>query len=117
MIWRMHRSICPSSSTCSYSFFSNDTAPTEIYTLSLHDALPICRGCALRLHQPHHPLPMNTPLTPGVVKIGRHTSELQSLRHLVCRLLLEKKKKKMITEIYSRPCLTAEDMTLNLHHS
>src|SRR5258705_2786405 len=71
-----------------FFFFFNDTATTEIYTLSLHDALPICRflGGRCRRAAPH---------VPGFLQ-GRseeHTSELQSLRHLVCRLLLEKKKK------------------------
>src|SRR5471032_3655549 len=67
-------------------FFFNDTATTEIYTLSLHDALPICRsGWTWRA-------PM-----PGAGRICRseeHTSELQSHHDLVCRLLLEKKKQK-----------------------
>src|SRR2546422_3123153 len=89
----------------SFFFFFNDTATTEIYTLSLHDALPIwcwsaprratgfsngsgrdfasrrasspCRGCS----------PRDGP------RSEEHTSELQSRLHLVCRLLLEKKKK------------------------
>src|SRR6266496_6568581 len=68
-------------------FFFNDTATTEIYTLSLHDALPIYRlyprGTAGRGQQG------------GLEQGGRseeHTSELQSRRDLVCRLLLEKKK-------------------------
>src|SRR3989442_14049275 len=77
------------SSFC-FFFFFNDTATTEIYTLSLHDALPICRreprarrgrcpgcGCAPRRER----------------RSEEHTSELQSRPHLVCRLLLEKKKK------------------------
>src|SRR5215212_12228308 len=82
-------------------FFFNDTATTEIYTLSLHDALPI---------GPRRPrsAPPVAPLTPLVAptlglelavpgpRSEEHTSELQSLRHLVCRLLLEKKKKKNI---------------------
>src|SRR5271157_6670277 len=72
-----------------FCFFFNDTATTEIYTLSLHDALPISTGCAsvrsrcigadcrgARMHRSEE-----------------HTSELQSRPHLVCRLLLEKKKK------------------------
>src|SRR3712207_7248660 len=89
----------------SFLFFFNDTATTEIYTLSLHDALPICRITATE------PLPH--------IKIGKyvrfdrraleaflercqarseeHTSELQSRQYLVCRLLLEKKKN--ITDI------------------
>src|SRR5437588_13020690 len=72
-------------------FFFNDTATTEIYTLSLHDALPLCsprRRCV--------------PTSATSCKAGRaasarseeHTSELQSHSDLVCRLLLEKKKKK-----------------------
>src|SRR5215813_8502704 len=70
-----------------FFFFFNDTATTEIYTLSLHDALPIFAGLRRR-HAGHHP---------GDPRGGRqrseeHTSELQSRPHLVCRLLLEKKK-------------------------
>src|SRR2546426_7665211 len=74
-------------------FFFNDTATTEIYTLSLHDALPICRaGGAGRRDAARRP--------GGGAGDGRwqrseeHTSELQSPCNLVCRLLLEKKKKK-----------------------
>src|SRR5947199_9830097 len=68
-------------------FFFNDTATTEIYTLSLHDALPIC--------SPSRPVPRACPARSRICRAPRseeHTSELQSLRHLVCRLLLEKKK-------------------------
>src|SRR5471030_2446211 len=68
-------------------FFFNDTATTEIYTLSLHDALPIS-GCRCR-SWPRCP---STRLSASAVRSEEHTSELQSLRHLVCRLLLEKKK-------------------------
>src|SRR2546430_9117256 len=79
-------------------FFFNDTATTEIYTLSLHDALPILRQRAGVVRA----------LTPGEVQVcseapvdaqedrvrsEEHTSELQSQSNLVCRLLLEKKKK------------------------
>src|SRR5215216_7999763 len=68
-------------------FFFNDTATTEIYTLSLHDALPI-RPCSVRLSRSTSwPRPMPP-------RSEEHTSELQSPDHLVCRLLLEKKKKK-----------------------
>src|SRR3990170_3422725 len=70
-----------------FFFFFNDTATTEIYTLSLHDALPISRG--LR-HRP----PFGGGHGDLVDARGRseeHTSELQSPDHLVCRLLLEKK--------------------------
>src|SRR3712207_7742691 len=97
---------------CFVFFFFNDPATTEIYTLSLHDALPICpgrHGCARR------PLPQaaRLPRAPAVltreppvagspflqpeagVRSEEHTSELQSRQYLVCRLLLEKKKKKI----------------------
>src|SRR5260370_24938947 len=87
------------SSTSSLSlFFFNDTATTEIYTLSLHDALPILIGCTAL------PCRRSTSSRRGCraarsnsfcPKRGRseeHTSELQSHLNLVCRLLLEKKK-------------------------
>src|SRR5438034_7306980 len=93
-----------------FYFFFTDTATTEIYTLSLHDALPICRrrphvaGRARRLadqREPHRggPRPQprfhhhRLPLLHGH-RSEEHTSELQSHSDLVCRLLLEKKKKK-----------------------
>src|SRR5258708_17560018 len=81
-------------------FFFNDTATTEIYTLSLHDALPIsCSAAALldwtiaarTFHRP--PTRPNATAYPSG-RSEEHTSELQSPDHLVCRLLLEKKKKK-----------------------
>src|SRR5258708_21760519 len=74
-----------------FFFFFNDTATTEIYTLSLHDALPIC-GVAMGADE----MQLVGHGRPLVRKSGRseeHTSELQSPDHLVCRLLLEKKKK------------------------
>src|SRR6266571_9214528 len=67
-----------------FFFFFNDTATTEIYTLSLHDALPI--SCPSRWP----PSPATWP-APGR-RSEEHTSELQSHVNLVCRLLLEKKK-------------------------
>src|SRR2546427_4717922 len=67
-------------------FFFNDTATTEIYPLSLHDALPISR----RLPPRHARGPAGSPLGCGTDR--KHTSELQSQSNLVCRLLLEKKK-------------------------
>src|SRR3989442_7456299 len=75
-------------------FFFNDTATTEIYTLSLHDALPIC---TVRLRR-GDPLPRLGERCGGdrasrAERSEEHTSELQSRPHLVCRLLLEKKKK------------------------
>src|SRR2546422_4543373 len=91
-------------------FFFNDTATTEIYTLSLHDALPISNGRARsrRWHrtsacQPACETDRDQPAGLAPERIARyfparrseeHTSELQSRLHLVCRLLLEKKKKK-----------------------
>src|SRR5579871_7043225 len=71
-----------------FFFFFNDTATTEIYTLSLHDALPICRWAGGPSHGGDH---RNRSAGPG--RSEEHTSELQSRRDLVCRLLLEKKKK------------------------
>src|SRR2546422_4081515 len=90
-----------------FFFFFNDTATTEIYTLSLHDALPICWSAT---SCPPATSPLVTrwkilttrssgtrPRAPSRPRAGRarseeHTSELQSRLHLVCRLLLEKKK-------------------------
>src|SRR5437879_13225224 len=81
----------------SSSFFFNDTATTEIYTLSLHDALPIsaraavlsrvdaCEGVSTRWQMERW--------SPSDPRSEEHTSELQSPMYLVCRLLLEKKKR------------------------
>src|SRR3712207_8030050 len=103
-----------------FFFFFNDTATTEIYTLSLHDALPICPGVTTR-SRPHageacsctrswhrHAPPQTgstsasrVPITAPTTSVRssrrparseEHTSELQSRQYLVCRLLLEKKK-------------------------
>src|SRR5574341_725371 len=73
-----------------FFFFFNDTATTEIYTLSLHDALPICTILAWLLT----PLIAGSGVFPVGLRSEEHTSELQSPTNLVCRLLLEKKKKK-----------------------
>src|SRR3989442_8102695 len=87
-----------------FFFFFNDTATTEIYTLSLHDALPI--SCGRRVAAADQCC--GGPGRPGgfqkkrksvdlggrrIIRSEEHTSELQSRPHLVCRLLLEKKKK------------------------
>src|SRR3712207_8998390 len=92
-------------------FFVNDTATTEIYTLSLHDALPISQYAArswtrsVTSVRTSRPVPGSLPaygFASGCcclrrpTKLARseeHTSELQSRQYLVCRLLLEKKKK------------------------
>src|SRR5437667_6836216 len=85
---------------CASLFFFNDTATTEIYTLSLHDALPISlrsltpQGVIQELYAL---LLAHTLLRTLMLRAARseeHTSELQSHHDLVCRLLLEKKKKK-----------------------
>src|SRR5438132_14223679 len=77
----------------SFFFFFNDTATTEIYTLPLHDALPIYQDVkrfltSLNLPYTHFDDPQKM-----VERSEEHTSELQSHSDLVCRLLLEKKKK------------------------
>src|SRR2546426_7083556 len=93
-----------------FLFFFNDTATTEIYTLSLHDALPISS-------QPEDPHAQPTQLAHRLGQVGErrfgpvsrrlrseeHTSELQSPCNLVCRLLLEKKKKNwLLTSLAKR---------------
>src|SRR5437667_11497337 len=72
--------------------FFTDTATTELYTLSLHDALPICprSSTSTRVAAPSFWPPASTP-TPERWRSEEHTSELQSHHDLVCRLLLEKK--------------------------
>src|SRR2546425_13349092 len=86
-----------------FFFFFNDTATTEIYTLSLHDALPISDSS--RIGSPRGPFERRWLRSPAVrndpaghMRSEEHTSELQSLAYLVCRLLLEKKKKKNMIE-------------------
>src|SRR6266511_6111659 len=80
-----------------FFFFFNDTATTEIYTLSLHDALPIYTSSCRRNSGAASPgTSGSTSQTDSPVSTYRseeHTSELQSRENLVCRLLLEKKKK------------------------
>src|SRR5256885_7441606 len=85
-----------------FFFFFNDTATTEIYTLSLHDALPIF----LSSYPTETPQlivgenPTNQASVKSFVRSEEHTSELQSPCNLVCRLLLEKKK------LHRTPCLS-----------
>src|SRR5438045_6956054 len=93
-------------------FFFHDPAPTEIYTLSLHDALPISSSASSppRTCRRSFPRRRSRAASRSSTDASRssrtpwrrwrseeHTSELQSLRHLVCRLLLEKKKKRNTT--------------------
>src|SRR5439155_26421198 len=106
-----------------FSYFFNDTATSQIYTLSLHDALPILAG--LRGVQPVAGAGSGGPVRPPEAGAGRpgrggdlshasfprrarseeHTSELQSRGHLVCRLLLEKKKIVKNKNLYITICV------------
>src|SRR5688572_32550823 len=97
-------------------FFFNDPATTEIYTLSLHDALPIWRSRTRSIASSspgggnieHRTLNIERRTKSATTRLSRaafismrseeHTSELQSQSNLVCRLLLEKKKKKKISQ-------------------
>src|SRR2546430_12212112 len=95
-------------------FFFNDTATTEIYPLSLHDALPISStSLTTNVRSPksgppaaartfaHRSAPLNRSCSD--CRSEEHTSELQSQSNLVCRLLLEKKKKDIITPTLAAP--------------
>src|SRR3712207_8222271 len=99
-----------------FLFFFNDTATTEIYTLSLHDALPIFTRAELFTSEAAFSESGGKPPLRAIFganadslifgsKEGRseeHTSELQSRQYLVCRLLLEKKKTQMPVESRSK---------------
>src|SRR6476660_10568024 len=94
----MHRSMTRARSrpsTRSALFFFNDTATTEIYTLSLHDALPIPSASRMDAFSGSSRFAFSraTVACAGIPRSEEHTSELQSPDQLVCRLLLEKKKK------------------------
>src|SRR5256885_7130733 len=99
--------MCPSRSF----FFFNDTATTEIYTLSLHDALPICLADAYAQGARDSGAEVRL-LRLGELDFDRseeHTSELQSPCNLVCRLLLEKKKAPAADGLARRPDRTAAE--------
>src|SRR2546426_9214031 len=89
-------------------FFFNDTATTEIYTLSLHDALPIFRLSASNGKKRRSTSMRNTSISALKVvsapacRSEEHTSELQSPCNLVCRLLLEKKKRVGPRRVYDK---------------
>src|SRR5256886_6265574 len=101
MIVRDHRS---------FFFFFNDTATTEIYTLSLHDALPISNIQPERTREIEAGL--DATLASGrATRSEEHTSELQSQSNLVCRLLLEKKK----TQHKSHPFVQPEILKRHPH--
>src|SRR2546430_5404078 len=100
-----------------FFFFFNDTATTEIYTLSLHDALPIFRDD----RAPTRPQGIlagichfRTCAAPKNRRSEEHTSELQSQSNLVCRLLLEKKKKKPLTPI-PRTIIASPELLQSAH--
>src|SRR5438445_7958125 len=99
------------------SFFFNDTATPEIYTLSLHDALPIsAAACRATMRSPYRSVwtilasPYACPDAARKRRSEEHTSELQSRQYLVCRLLLEKKKKNM-----TKTCNNNNKMNTNRH--
>src|SRR5437764_7327891 len=102
------------------SFFFNDPSTTEIYTLSLHDALPIlARAGRDAHHERDRSYFARTRGVPHAIRAiaGRseeHTSELQSPMYLVCRLLLEKKKKKS-TRRNERRVQSISDLNVGRH--
>src|SRR5947209_13661732 len=102
----------------SFVFFFHDTATTEIYTLSLHDALPISPSTPPSWHTSPRPSAPNLgpsptptpapwatcwPAASPKARSEEHTSELQSRQYLVCRLLLEKKKTKDLLDLGGDP--------------
>src|SRR3712207_9582860 len=87
-------------------FFFNDTATTEIYTLSLHDALPISFSSRHPLSCPDLQALRLSFLVKEPCRSEEHTSELQSRQYLVCRLLLEKKKEQLTCIQYLRQACT-----------
>src|SRR2546430_12062258 len=98
-----------------FFFFFNDTATTEIYTLSLHDALPILTLISMMFMITMPPTMIPIATTAGTtVRSEEHTSELQSQSNLVCRLLLEKKKKQQYSSS-SLPPYTAPRTTPPTH--
>src|SRR5215216_7145989 len=93
---------------CFRFFFFNDTATTEIYTLSLHDALPSTTPPRPRVderpkQERRYGHPRRQRRGPGGFRSEEHTSELQSPDHLVCRLLLEKKKQNPTNPFFIQP--------------
>src|SRR5436309_5724132 len=112
--------VCTKSILSSFFFFI-DTATTEIYTLSLHDALPI-------YHQQHllqvaivlglkNVAPVIVVLGPHAARSEEHTSELQSRENLVCRLLLEKKNEPTITSTsYMSSSAFVEQLPSSTYH-
>src|SRR5258705_4549627 len=102
-------------------FFFNDTATTEIYTLSLHDALPICSGARGPPNSGSWSRFRFSTTRRASDRLWRrseeHTSELQSLRHLVCRLLLEKKKRSITPTTWNFMTSCAFALSRDRRHS
>src|SRR5256885_11999416 len=96
----------------SFFFFFNDTATTEIYTLSLHDALPISRPSPSPRVRPSAWASPSPQAASG--RSEEHTSELQSPCNLVCRLLLEKKKKTKNTNILLKQIFESRRQKLSI---
>src|SRR5436309_11523320 len=100
-------------------FFFNETSTTEIYTLSLHDALPISIGSCSTTRRPKPSMPVTLRGLFVRMRIDErprsrseeHTSELQSRENLVCRLLLEKKKKKQSPHPSTMRCSSQASVT------
>src|SRR2546428_4968625 len=107
-----------------FFFFFNDTATTEIYTLSLHDALPISYVSRSRLVARGEALPRRTdrvtirsqgPAGRSSTRSEEHTSELQSRSDLVCRLLLEKKKKNAELSVHTYRQKTQHEISQHVY--
>src|SRR2546430_12916959 len=99
-----------------FFFFFNDTATTEIYTLSLHDALPILEALETDLEDLNRSI--NGMREELQFRSEEHTSELQSQSNLVCRLLLEKKNKldrNILAMIPTRTLLSELTMPHRIH--
>src|SRR5260221_3690215 len=100
--------INPQAIICQFFFFFNDTATTEIYTLSLHDALPISiQSVSTSAARSSRTKASTDPRRSRErARSEEHTSELQSHSDLVCRLLLEKKKNEHVAGAYisKQPC-------------
>src|SRR5256885_11401839 len=111
--------------SCPVFFFFNDTATTEIYTLSLHDALPISGGkgdaafawlrfgSSIGIRDPRGDAVFDA--AGDAIRSEEHTSELQSPCNLVCRLLLEKKKQQrddVLDTAHDQPSVVLHDCAL-----
>src|SRR5438270_5950777 len=126
MYYLRHRRItlcCIRPHSLSLFFFFNDTATTEIYTLSLHDALPISIRWRRKATFPGAGTSWTAPsaarpsCAPPSRRSEEHTSELQSQSNLVCRLLLEKKKKPTHNHHLDHHALSSLTYVLHTQHA